>query len=57
MSVVDQPSSTVCAPVSLESLRAAIAEVRGQLLQHPLYRDVDTLPRLRGFMGQHVFAV
>lgn len=44
-------------PVSLESLRAAIDNVREDLLRHPIYQAVDTVPRLRVFMGHHVFAV
>ena len=44
-------------PASLAALRAAISPVRGDLLAHPIYRVVDTLPRLRRFMGSHVFAV
>ena len=43
--------------MSLESLRAAIDNVRGDLLRHPIYQAVDTVPRLRVFMGHHVFAV
>lgn len=31
--------------------------MREDLLEHPIYRAVDTLPRLRRFMGHHVFAV
>jgi Protein of unknown function (DUF3050) len=41
----------------LASLRAAIAPVRDELLAHPIYRAVDTIPRLRQFMSHHVFAV
>jgi hypothetical protein len=38
-------------------LRDAIAPVRRTLLSHPLYDAVATIPRLRVFMSQHVFAV
>ena len=41
----------------LDALRTAIGPVRGELVGHPLYDAVDTLPRLRRFMGHHVFAV
>jgi hypothetical protein len=30
---------------------------RDALLRHPIYEAVDSLPRLRRFMGHHVFAV
>jgi len=42
---------------SLDDLRRTIAPVRETLLTHPLYRAVNTLPRLRVFMSDHVFAV
>ncbi|MEZ4399998.1 MAG: DUF3050 domain-containing protein [Kofleriaceae bacterium] len=42
---------------SYEELRAAIAPARARLLAHPLYDAVDDLPRLRRFMGFHVYAV
>ena len=42
---------------SLDDLRSALAPVREELLGHPLYEAVDTLPRLRRFMSHHVFAV
>jgi hypothetical protein len=42
---------------SLDDLRYAIEPVRAQLLNHPLYLSVNTLPRLRIFMAYHVFAV
>lgn len=45
------------APKSRDDLRAVIAPVRQELLGHPIYRAVDTLPRLRRFMSHHVFAV
>jgi Protein of unknown function (DUF3050) len=42
---------------SLDDLRSAIEPVRVQLLSHPLYLTVNTLPGLRVFMAYHVFAV
>jgi hypothetical protein len=59
MSVVAGSSlpSSAAGPVSLESLRATIAGVREDLLQHPIYEAVATVPRLRVFMSHHVFAV
>jgi hypothetical protein len=42
---------------SLEDLRRTMTPVREMLLAHPLYGAVDTLPRLRVFMSDHVFAV
>jgi Protein of unknown function (DUF3050) len=50
-------ASTATAPRSLDTLRTAIDPVRTQLLGHSIYQAVDTLPRLRRFMSQHVFAV
>jgi hypothetical protein len=41
----------------LEALRVAISPVREDLLVHPLYGSVNTVPRLRRFMRYHVFAV
>jgi hypothetical protein len=41
----------------LEALRVAISPVREDLLGHPLYGSVNTVPRLRRFMRYHVFAV
>jgi hypothetical protein len=43
--------------VPLDALRAAISPVRGDLLAHPIYRVVNSMPRLQRFMGYHVFAV
>ena len=40
-----------------ERLRKRIAPLREALLHHPLYDEVDSLDRLRGFMQIHVFAV
>ena len=60
MSIVVGPSSGAPAgtePARLDTLRLAIAPVRDELLGHPIYEAVDTLPRLRRFMSYHVFAV
>jgi hypothetical protein len=57
------PPSTAGRPVArpaaerLEALREAIAPLRSELLSHPLYAAIDSLPRLRRFMNAHVFAV
>src|SRR6267378_4106492 len=40
-----------------DTLRTALAPLRDQLLNHPIYASVNTLPRLRCFMRYHVFAV
>jgi hypothetical protein len=49
--------SSAAGPAGVDTLRAAIAPLRGQLLNHPIYASVNTLPRLRCFMRYHVFAV
>ncbi len=36
---------------------ASVRELRTQLEQHPIYRAVDSLPRLRCFMEHHIFSV
>lgn len=36
---------------------ASVRELRAQLEQHPIYRAVDSLPRLRCFMEHHIFSV
>jgi hypothetical protein len=41
----------------VDTLRTALAPLRDQLLNHPIYASVNTLPRLRRFMRSHVFAV
>jgi len=38
-------------------VEAALAPRRSALVAHPLYAAVDSVPRLRRFMGEHVFAV
>jgi hypothetical protein len=50
-------SSSSTAVIGVDALRAAIAPLRDELLAHPIYHAVDTLPRLRRFMSHHVFAV
>src|SRR5690348_5748381 len=50
-------SSASQAIVGLHAVRRAIAPIREELLAHPIYRAVDTLPRLQRFMSHHVFAV
>src|SRR5262249_45078920 len=41
----------------IDTLRQAIAPAREKLLAHPIYQQVNNLPRLRRFMQTHVFAV
>ena len=41
----------------LSALESEIQPLRQQLLQHPIYRAVNTVQRLQLFMEQHVFAV
>lgn len=41
----------------VQALEQELAPLRARLVAHPLYAAVDSLPRLRRFMGQHVFAV
>jgi hypothetical protein len=38
-------------------IRTAIAPVREQIIQHPLYRDMQRMEDIRVFMQYHVFAV
>ena len=38
-------------------IRAAIAPVREQIIQHPLYSDMQRMEDIRTFMQYHVFAV
>jgi len=40
-----------------DTLREEIAPLRHALLNHPIYAEVDSLSKLREFMGNHVFAV
>jgi hypothetical protein len=41
----------------LSALEERLAPLREQLLHHPIYRQLDSLEALRGFMQKHVFAV
>jgi hypothetical protein len=41
----------------LELIRRRIAAVRAELIEHPVYRQIDNLAALRIFMQHHVFAV
>ena len=45
------------APPRIEQLLDELSELRQQLLEHPIYTAVNSLPRVRAFMEQHVFAV
>jgi hypothetical protein len=45
------------ARIYFEDLRKSVAPLRETLLKHPIYARVDSLDRLREFMGIHVFAV
>jgi Protein of unknown function (DUF3050) len=45
------------ARIYFEGLRKSAAPLRETLLKHPIYARVDSLDRLRQFMGIHVFAV
>lgn len=44
-------------PHHLQTLEHRIAPVRQRLMTHPVYSLVNSVPRLRCFMEQHVFAV
>lgn len=41
----------------LEQQFPEISKARTLLLEHPLYGAIDSIPRLRWFMEDHVFAV
>ncbi|MEN9698807.1 MAG: hypothetical protein RLZZ301_5 [Bacteroidota bacterium] len=41
----------------LEKLNSAISPLRGQLLRHPMYGQIQHIADFRSFMEQHVFAV
>jgi len=41
----------------LADLRQKITDLRQQLVQHPLYSQIKTLPDVRIFMQSHIFAV
>ncbi len=41
----------------LTSLQESIDEVRREVVTHPMYRELNSLGRVRTFLGSHVFAV
>jgi hypothetical protein len=41
----------------LEKLEQEIAPLREQLIQHELYKNIDSIDRIRVFMEAHIFAV
>lgn len=41
----------------LHAMRREIEPIRQQLIQHPVYAEVNTIERLKTFMEHHVFAV
>jgi hypothetical protein len=41
----------------LVGLKHAIEPVRAQVVAHPVYAGLDTVERVRSFLGQHAFAV
>ena len=43
--------------IRLEALRNDIKPLRDQLINHPLYGQIKSLPDLNVFMEHHVFAV
>ncbi len=51
------PNTGRDARIYFEDLRKLVAPLREALVQHPFYTEVNSLDRLRGFMGMHVFAV
>jgi hypothetical protein len=56
------PSESATASVSVQRAQqrdhfAALTPLRDQLAHHPMYARLTTLPALRAFMQQHVFAV
>jgi hypothetical protein len=44
-------------PQSLAPLLDALAPLRARLVAHPIYARLASHEDVRGFMGQHVFAV
>lgn len=44
-------------PAWIAALGEAVHEERAAVLNHPLYRCLDSLPRVRAFLEVHVFAV
>ncbi len=51
------PSPAAAAQRAFADLQQRLAPRRQDLLLHPLYATVDSLPRLRAFMALHAFAV
>ena len=51
------PNTGLDARIYFEDLRIILAPLREALLKHPIYTEVNSLERLREFMGIHVFAV
>src|SRR4051812_36018148 len=49
--------SVIDPELAFEELRSAIEPARARLVAHPLYDAVSSVPRLRQFMGVHVFPV
>ena len=41
----------------IEKLQAEIADLRQQLVDHPLYAQIQTIEDFQSFMEQHIFAV
>ncbi len=54
--LADSPLSPA-AQQRLTAMQAALAPYREVLVTHPVYREIDSLPRLRIFMQHHVLAV
>lgn len=50
-------TSLASAAPRIEQLFDELADLRQQLIQHPIYESINTLPRVRAFMEQHVYAV
>lgn len=53
----EPPAADVDPELAFGELRRAIDPARRALLEHRLYEAIDTVPKLRTFMGVHVFAV
>src|SRR5215475_5902202 len=51
------PTTSALEIAPIDALRAALRPVRTELLEHPVYNAVNSLPRLRLFMSHHVFVV
>ncbi len=55
--IVDSPPAAGAERDPFERLQEELAPLRGRLLSHPMYREIDTRARLQRFMEMHVFAV